>query len=112
MASENRPSPIVYFQNTASSGRGAFASQDIPAGSLVLEISNPLICIPDDAHLDDCCSYCMSWKPSSGASSVAQSYTDDAPLSYCLGCKVVKYCGKVCCPSSAIDMTISAERNP
>lgn len=79
-------------------GTGLFVDSKIAPGQLVLDIREPLVTVPDDAHLKECCSRCMAWKPEDGVSSrsMLNLYHDENPLSFCTGCKVVKYCSKVC----------------
>ncbi|KAK6338245.1 hypothetical protein TWF730_002317 [Orbilia blumenaviensis] len=88
-------SPRAYLKDHPSAGRGVFASDTIPAGSEILSVTDPLICIPDEAHLDTCCHYCMA-EATDEASSVNQAFRPPVKLSYCLGCRVVKYCSKAC----------------
>ncbi|EWC45965.1 hypothetical protein DRE_04758 [Drechslerella stenobrocha 248] len=89
-------SDTAYVKDCGFAGRGAFASALIPAGAEILSILDPLICVPDDAHLDSCCHYCMMEDTGEAGGSVNQAYKPPTKLSYCLGCKVVKYCGKAC----------------
>ncbi|RVD82708.1 uncharacterized protein DFL_007123 [Arthrobotrys flagrans] len=86
-------SPSAYLEDHPSVGRGVFASTIIPAGTEILSVADPLICIPDEAHLDTCCHYCMA-EATDEASYVNQAYRPPVKLSYCLGCRVVKYCSK------------------
>lgn len=88
-------SPSAYLKDHPSVGRGVFASTIIPAGTEILSVADPLICIPDEAHLDTCCHYCMA-EATDEASYVNQAYRPPVKLSYCLGCRVVKYCSKAC----------------
>ncbi|KAF3928037.1 hypothetical protein AA313_de0201761 [Arthrobotrys entomopaga] len=85
----------AYLKDRLSAGRFIHASTHIPAGSEIIRVEDPLICIPDEAHLDTCCHYCMAEESSSDSTSVNQAYKPPAKLSYCLGCRVVKYCSKV-----------------
>ncbi|KAK6504187.1 hypothetical protein TWF506_002394 [Arthrobotrys conoides] len=88
-------SPSAYLKDHTTAGRGVFASRTIPAGTEILSVTDPLICIPDEAHLETCCHYCMA-EATDEASSVNQAYRPPVKLSYCLGCRVVKYCSKAC----------------
>lgn len=96
----SRPSP--------RGGVGLFAVCKIPPGQLVVDIPDPLVIVPDDARLEECCSWCVVWRPKDGISpmSMLNPYRDENPLSYCVGCRVVKYCSKVClcksCQSSLL----------
>ncbi|KAL7268574.1 hypothetical protein RUND412_008797 [Rhizina undulata] len=93
-------------------GNGLFAQCDLHPGDPILQIL-PLIAVPDDAHLSECCSWCMSWtghKPQSRSQERIVELpdnegTEDPPLefeknelklSWCTGCRVVKYCSKQC----------------
>ncbi|KAF3919492.1 hypothetical protein ABW20_dc0100562 [Dactylellina cionopaga] len=95
MASPTKISEKVYLKDIEGTGRGAFISTLIPIGTEILSIPDPLVCIPDDAHLDSCCHYCMA-EATNESSSVNEAYKLPVKLSYCLGCRVVKYCGKAC----------------
>ncbi|KAJ6257721.1 hypothetical protein Dda_7509 [Drechslerella dactyloides] len=89
-------SESVYIKDHKATGRGAFSSVLIPGGTEILNIPDPLICIPDNAHLDSCCHYCMAEATDDTSAPVNQAYKPSVQLSYCLGCKVVKYCSKAC----------------
>lgn len=86
----SRPSP--------HGGTGLFPECKIAPGQLAIDILEPLVVVPDDAHLKECCSWCMVWKPKDGVSSesILNSYHAEQLLSICTGCRVVKYCSKVC----------------
>ncbi|KAK6541000.1 hypothetical protein TWF694_008381 [Orbilia ellipsospora] len=86
----------AYLKDRLSAGRFIHASTLVSAGSEIIRVEDPLICIPDEAHLDNCCHYCMSEESSTGTESVYQAYKLPVKLSYCLGCRVVKYCSKAC----------------
>ncbi|EPS40877.1 hypothetical protein H072_5238 [Dactylellina haptotyla CBS 200.50] len=88
-------SEYAYLKDRLSAGRFIHASQQISAGTEILSVEDPLICIPDEAHLDTCCHFCMA-EESGESSSVNQAYKPPAKLSFCLGCRVVKYCSKAC----------------
>ncbi|KAK6336368.1 hypothetical protein TWF696_001929 [Orbilia brochopaga] len=96
MATSHPLSESVYVKDHKVAGRGAFSSTLIPAGVEILNISDPLICIPDNPHLDTCCHYCMAQATDTTSTSVIHAYEPHVWLSYCLGCKVVKYCTKAC----------------
>lgn len=86
----SRPSP--------HGGTGLFSGCKIAPGQLVVDIPEPLVVVPDDGHLKECCSRCMVWKPEDGVFSrwMLDPYRDGQLLSFCAGCRVVKYCSKVC----------------
>lgn len=89
----------VNSRSSPRGGVGLFADCKISPGQLVVDIPDPLVTVPDDAHLKECCSRCMAWRPEDdGASpiSMLNPYLDEQPLSYCTGCRAVKYCSKVC----------------
>ncbi|KAF3909123.1 hypothetical protein ABW21_db0206416 [Orbilia brochopaga] len=86
----------VYVKEHKTAGRGAFSAALVPPGVEILNIPDPLICIPDNAHLDVCCHYCMTGTTDETSVSVAQAYGPPVKLSYCLGCNVAKYCSKAC----------------
>jgi hypothetical protein len=82
-------------RSSTRGGNGLFATTRISSGSPILEIPSPLVTVPDDAHLAETCSYCMLWMPQTSSQSMLNYYTEDKSLSFCTGCNVVKYCGKV-----------------
>lgn len=88
----------VYSRSSPRGGTGLFAASQIIAGQLITGIPEPLVTVPDDAHLKECCSWCMAWKPATvdeGSKSMLNPYRDETSLNYCAGCRVVRYCGKV-----------------
>jgi len=71
-------------------GDGIYATQDIPAGTVILSTDNPLICIPGDdtdGNLNNVCSWCMVRLISLEHRS---SLDVNFKLAFCNGCKVVK----------------------
>lgn len=100
MAAPITISPVSVVKDTPASGRGVYATALIPAGTEILVIDDPLLCMPENNMLDTFCNYCLSEETtvsedSDGSVPFSQSYKDPVKLSYCLGCKIVKYCGKV-----------------
>ncbi|KAI5820923.1 hypothetical protein BZA77DRAFT_300333 [Pyronema omphalodes] len=92
MTTHTGPSPV-------SNGTGLFTSITHEAGVSILTIPQPLITIPDDAHLSETCSGCLAWKPASDKSSkngVNSYYSSGKELLNCTGCRTVKYCDQAC----------------
>lgn len=103
----------VCVKTAYASGEGVFVNEDVGKGVLLMEERLPEVCIPDDAHLPEACSWCMAWKPSGGEE---MWYTDShKPLLQCTRsvspppsplpsltprrCKTVKYCDQVIPPT-------------
>ncbi|KAH8149607.1 uncharacterized protein LAJ45_06237 [Morchella importuna] len=86
----------IYTHPSSLGGTGLFATTKITPGQLVLSIPEPLVTVPDDIHLTECCSRCMLWRPAGGGTSMLNLYEDERSLNYCTGCRVVKYCSKDC----------------
>lgn len=82
----------VYASNIPGKGRGLFTSQAIEAGELVFLVDRPLLCVPSNPHLDETCYHCFLWLPETRT----RSEGDMRRLQGCMGCKVVRYCSKVC----------------
>lgn len=68
---------------TENAGNGLAASTLIPAGSVIIKISNPYLILLEKAHLQSTCSWCFTTPESS-------------TLKGCGGCKVVRYCSPEC----------------
>ncbi|KAG0125111.1 hypothetical protein HOY82DRAFT_165915 [Tuber indicum] len=86
--------PKATRRHSSRGGHGLFTTTAIPAGTQILSIPKPLVTIPDDAHLQSTCSNCLHHAPDTP--SVLTTYSSPRKLSACLGCKIVKYCGKEC----------------
>ncbi|KAL9606220.1 MAG: hypothetical protein Q9179_000617 [Wetmoreana sp. 5 TL-2023] len=73
--------PTIFASQIPGKGKGLFTSQAIEAGNLVFSIDHPLVCVPDNDHLNTICYNCFS---------------DDGTrkLKSCMGCKVVRYCSQ------------------
>lgn len=83
---EVRPSSI--------GGRGLFATQHLEPGDVIIALDRPLITALDDSRIKDTCAWCFSWTelPVLSGAGINQALT----VSWCTGCKKVKYCGKNC----------------
>ena len=68
-------------------GRGLVATQDVPAGNLLLRL-HPLISVLDDVLLDNACSTCFA--PSKMVDDIS-----GRELFKCTGCNLIRYCSKV-----------------
>lgn len=82
---------------------GLVAAVTLPPGAPILSIEEPGLVIVDSPHLDDTCDACVAWSPS-GASATARgdwsrpgsgAPSPSPSLKSCVGCQVVRYCGKV-----------------
>jgi hypothetical protein len=74
------------------SGRGLFATKNLPAGELILTIERPLLCVLEGRHLTDTCANCFTCV--NGV--LGNEDTEKVKLSACSRCKQIKFCGKVC----------------
>lgn len=83
---EVKPSPL--------GGKGTFATKTQEPGDVLLALDRPLIVALDKTRLEDTCSWCLSWTdpPAISGAVVHQA----AKVSWCTGCKKVKYCSKQC----------------
>ncbi|PWW79336.1 SET domain-containing protein [Tuber magnatum] len=86
--------PKATRRHSSRGGRGLFATTAIPAGTQIISIPRPLVTVPGDAHLQSTCSNCLRHSPDK--LSILATYNPPRKLSTCLGCKVVRYCGKEC----------------
>lgn len=83
--------PHIHTQKNGD-GTGLFALEAIPPGVEILRIDRPLVSVLDSPHLKDTCSECYSWLPENGDDGDLQR----KGLRACQGCKITKYCCKVC----------------
>ena len=93
MAMATLPSRI-YTQKTSDAGTGLFTSDAISPGVEILRIESSLVSVLDSVHLKDCCGECKLWLPESGQDRGPENRT----LKICQGCKIMRYCSKVCLP--------------
>jgi hypothetical protein len=70
------------LQNS-STGNGLAATQDIPSGSLILQIRSPFILVLETPKVDSFCSHCFL-------------PLQDGTRKRCTACKVVRYCSTAC----------------
>ncbi|GBB86429.1 hypothetical protein RclHR1_12870011 [Rhizophagus clarus] len=70
----------LEIRTSDQSGRGIFALQNIPSGTLVMEDIS-YASVVDDANLSTTCSYC---------------FMKGGKLLFCSACKIVHYCSKEC----------------
>jgi hypothetical protein len=64
-------------------GNGLAATQDIPAGSLILQIRSPFILVLETPKIDRFCSHCFF-------------PLQDGTRKRCTACKVIRYCSTDC----------------
>ncbi|KAF8467778.1 hypothetical protein BDZ91DRAFT_848377 [Kalaharituber pfeilii] len=86
-------------------GTGLFTTRSFMPGEVVLHIAEPLVAVPDEKHIRECCSGCLKWKPGdkeggNGDGGRQLKYPDpeeqEERLMKCTGCNIVRYCGKTC----------------
>ena len=71
------------IETAPGKGNGLFATTEVGVGDEILVDTDPRVAIPDDAHLKETCSWCLSWKPS-GSNSGEMWYSDAGkPLQQC-----------------------------
>lgn len=110
MAGGLSPSPLRRGPAPYAGGQGLFTTRAVNAGEIVLHITDPLVVVPDDKHLRECCSGCMLWRPPPPPPSPPPQEQGRKPqypdpevegldqgpmLVRCAWCTVVWYCGKV-----------------
>ena len=85
----------IYTQKTSDAGTSLFAEDAISPGVEILRIERPLVSVLDTAHLKDTCAECNLWLPEIGDHGDEQGPRNNR-LRTCLGCKITRYCCKVC----------------
>lgn len=86
--------PPAYIKKSNIAGNGLFASQDLEAGAVALEIQRPLVMALDGKRLKDTCANCLTW--AAGSEIIGRGdMTKSVHLKTCLGCENVRYCSKV-----------------
>ncbi len=90
----------ISAQQTPDAGKCLFTSKDIAGGDLVFRIDQPLALALDAPRLRDTCEGCLQWM-NDGSTGVGGGDEDGEggqeikKLRDCMGCRVVRYCGKV-----------------
>jgi hypothetical protein len=82
----------TYDDRSDLGGKGHFAFKNIKPGEVIIRVGHPLVSVPGTPRLAEICSNCFLWEP---GSDIADSGNDQVGLKACMGCRVVKYCGKV-----------------
>lgn len=82
-------------QETPDAGNCLFSSKEIAAGELVFHIDRPLALALDEPRLRETCEGCLRWMNGNSMGDDDDDDDDAKRLKDCLGCKVVRYCGKV-----------------
>jgi hypothetical protein len=72
-------------------GRSLQATQDFAPGDLVAEFTSPLVALPDVAHQETTCSYCLSQAPIP-----LPDVPSNFKLRACTACRAVRYCSTQC----------------
>ena len=89
----------IQLRQTADAGIGLFTPSSIPAGELIFQVNAPFASVLDTPHLKDACARCFVWVPEeqgTDSSSTIDAEQSTVKLKACTGCKIVKYCSKVC----------------
>jgi hypothetical protein len=68
-----------FISNDA--GNGLFATEDLEAGDLIVQVKDPYVLLPRNSVIPTLCYGCL---------------LETASLKSCLGCKTVSYCSKSC----------------
>ena len=108
MSSPSRSLPAhISIQETSNAGRCLITSKDIGPGELVFQIRRPLALALDAPRLRETCEGCLQWvndghigiredNDDDGKGTLSERAIEDTRrLKDCMGCKVVRYCGKV-----------------
>ena len=93
-------------QEIPNAGRCLVTSKDIGPGELVFQIRRPLALALDAPRLRETCEGCLQWVDGGHmgikegdygdvATPSGRAVEDTKRLKDCMGCKVVRYCGKV-----------------
>lgn len=95
----------ISTQETPNAGKCLFTSKDIAPGELVFQIGRPLVLVLDASRLKETCEGCLQWETGGHVGSregddgrgtqCGRAGEDSKRLKDCMGCKVVRYCGKV-----------------
>lgn len=95
----------ISTQETPDAGRCLYSSKDIAPGELIFRIRRPLALALDAPRLREICEGCLQWVDGGHMGIREGSYGKGTPsgravedtrrLKDCMGCKVVRYCGKV-----------------
>ncbi|KAL8730618.1 MAG: hypothetical protein Q9166_003931 [cf. Caloplaca sp. 2 TL-2023] len=93
----------VYAEQIPEKGTGLLTSKSIEAGELVFLVDRPLVCVPDNPHLNETCYYCFMYLPKDGP----RSKQNTRKLQSCMGCKVARYCSKLLLRKKAGSMSES-----
>lgn len=79
-------------------GNGLFTTSEVAPGEQVVLIKRPFVAVLDTPRLKDSCCGCFTIVDDTSVSSTNGQENEDwsSSLKTCTGCKVVKYCNKVC----------------
>ena len=86
--------PAYITTSTISlKGTGLVTSKQIEEGELVFKVERPLITVLDSARLRSCCEWCLT---SGHEGDGLDDGNGGVRLRACTGCRIVRYCSKVC----------------
>ena len=88
-------SGLTVVKHVQESGRGLYASADIPARKPVIIIQRPLLITLDIPRLKDTCYFCLGYDDDVKNYPNTAIWEGDSKLQLCTGCHVVRYCSKV-----------------
>lgn len=88
-------SEVCIDEKGGRPGNGAFAFQAFQAGAPIFALKRPLVGILDTKRLSDTCANCYVGVEGTPHASTS-SLNENIQVSACVGCKYLRYCGKVC----------------
>jgi hypothetical protein len=95
-------------------GNGLFTTSEFAPGEPVVLIKRPFVAVLDTPQLKDSCSGCFTVVDDTSVSSTNEKENEDlsSSLKTCTGCKVVKYCNKVCLNSISFKDFLKTTSSP
>lgn len=89
-------SDLTVEKHDAETGRGLYATTDIPACMTIVSIQRPLVISLDVPRLKDTCYFCLGYDDDVKDYPKMPIREGDTRLQICAGCHVVRYCSKDC----------------
>lgn len=87
--------PYIKKASDESMGLGLFAGRSCDAGAELANLDRPFVGSLETQRLQDTCANCYVW--TTGVSIGTRLYVPpETTVQNCAGCRMVRYCGKVC----------------